>query len=240
MIPNYMIFNDNALNVLERMITNGTKVDMIFTDPPYRTTARGCAGNSGGMLQKDINKRGQVFTHNDIDIEDYLPLFYKVLKQTGHCYIMCNHKNLTHFLKVIDEWKDKETKQGFHFIKCLIWNKGNKIMGQYYMSQYEYILFLRKGAGVKINNCGTSDLLSIPNKKTKDEYGKNIHDTEKPVELTDVLISNSSKEGELVLDPFMGVGGCGVSCQKNGRKFIGIELSEDYYYTAKKRLEAVI
>ena len=104
------------------------------------------------------------------------------------------------------------------------------------MSQYEYILFLRKGAGVKINNCGTSDLLSIPNKKTKGDDGKNIHDTEKPVELTDVMIINSSKEGETVLDPFMGVGGCGVSCEKFGRNFIGVELDEQYYNIAKSRM----
>lgn len=50
-------------------------------------------------------------------------------------------------------------KYGFHFIKSLVWDKGNKIMGQYYMSQFEYILFFRKGKGVKINNCGTSDIL---------------------------------------------------------------------------------
>ena len=149
---------------------------------------------------------------------------------------MTNHKNLSHFLKVIDEWKDDKTKEGFNFIKCLIWDKGNKIMGQYYMSQYEYILFLRKGAGVKINNWGTSDLLSIPNKKTKGDNGKNIHDTEKPVELTDVIILNSSKEGETVFDPFMGVGGCGVSSEKLGRKFIGCELDEKYYEIARQRI----
>ena len=45
-------------------------------------------------------------------------------------------------------------------------------MGQFYMSQFEYILFFRKGEGVKINNCGTPDILSIPNKKTKGEDGK--------------------------------------------------------------------
>ena len=47
---------------------------------------------------------------------------------------MTNHKNLTHFLKVIDEWKDPDTNEGFHFIKSLIWDKGNKIMGQFYMN----------------------------------------------------------------------------------------------------------
>lgn len=213
-------------------------VDMIITDPPYKVTARGNAGNSGGMLQKKINKSGQVFNFNNIEIEHYLPLFYRVLKETGHCYIMTNHKNITHFLKVIDEWKDKTTGNGFHFIKCLIWNKGNKIMGQYYMSQFEYIIFLRKGAGKKINNCGTSDILSIPNKKSKDTKGANIHDTEKPVDLFKILIENSSKPNEIVLDPFMGVGGCGIACKNLNRKFIGIEIDEKYFNIAKERIEA--
>ena len=45
----------------------------------------------------------------------------------------------------------------------LIWNKGNK-MGKFYMSQFEYILFFRKGKGKK-NNCGTPDILNVQNKK---------------------------------------------------------------------------
>ena len=233
----YTLYNDDCITVLDNMIQNGDTVDMIFTDPPYRVTSRGNAGNSGGMLQKKINKAGQVFEHNNIEIEVYLPKFYKVLKETGHCYIMTNHKNLTHFLKVIDEWKDPDTNEGFHFIKSLIWDKGNKIMGQFYMNQFEYILFLRKGAGKKINNCGASDLISIPNKKTKDETGENIHDTEKPVDLCKILIENSSNPNEIVFDPFMGVGSCGIAAKQLGRKFIGIELDSSYYEIAKARIE---
>ena len=164
-MSNIKLIKGECLEQMDKLIEQSVQVDMIFTDPPYKVTARGSAGNSGGMLQEKINRAGQVFEHNDIEIEDYLPKFYKILKETGHCYIMTNHKNLTHFLKVIDEWKDEETNEGFHFIKSLIWDKGNKIMGQFYMSQFEYILFLRKGAGIKINNCGTSDLLSVPNNK---------------------------------------------------------------------------
>ena len=235
----YTLYNDDCITVLDNMIQNGDTVDMIFTDPPYRVTSRGNAGNSGGMLQKKINKAGQVFEHNNIEIEVYLPKFYKVLKETGHCYIMTNHKNLTHFLKVIDEWKDPDTNEGFHFIKSLIWDKGNKIMGQFYMNQFEYILFLRKGAGKKINNCGASDLISVPNKKTKDETGKNIHDTEKPVDLCKILIENSSNPNEIVFDPFMGVGSCGIAAEQLGRKFIGIELDSNYYEIAKSRIKNV-
>lgn len=192
-------------------------------------TPRGNAGNSGGMLQKDINKKGKVFACNDISVGDYAGELYRVLKDGGHCYIMTNHVNLIEMLNTL-------TGVGFHFIKSLIWNKGNKIMGQYYMSQYEYILFFRKGKGVRIRNCGTPDILSVPNKKTKDENGKNIHDTEKPVELMRILIENSSDEGDIVLDPFMGSGSTGIAATELNRDFIGSELDDKYYELSVTRI----
>lgn len=204
-------------------------IDLIVTDPPYRTTSRGNSGNSGGMLQKDINKKGQVFAFNNINCDEYAPEFYRILKDGSHCYVMTNHVNLIHMLNVF-------TNSGFHFIKSLIWDKGNKIMGQYYMSQFEYILFFRKGKGVRINNCGTSDILRIPNIKTKNSEGKNLHDTEKPVELMEILIANSSKENGTVLDPFMGIGSTGIACKNLNRLFIGIEIDEGYYNETQKRL----
>lgn len=109
-------------------------------------------------------------------------------------------------------------------------------MGTFYMSQFEYIMFFRKGKGVKINNCGTSDILSIPNKKTKGADGKNIHDTEKPVELMKILVENSSKVGEIVFDPFMGVGSTGIAALSIGRRFIGTEIDEKYYNIACERI----
>ena len=221
------LINGNCLDTLKNIPNES--IDLIVTDPPYPTTSRGNAGNSGGMLQKDINKKGKVFTYNNINCKEYAPEFYRLLKDGSHCYVMTNHINLIDMLNTF-------TDVGFHFIKSLIWNKGNKIMGQYYMSQYEYILFFRKGKGKKINNCGTSDILSIPNKKTKDKDGKNIHDTEKPIELMEVLVNNSSQENELVLDPFMGVGSTGIACIKNNRNFIGIEIDENYFNIAKSRL----
>lgn len=125
----------------------------------------------------------------------------------------------------------------FHFVKSLIWNKQNKIMGPYYMSQYEYILFFRKGKGKKINNCGTSDILTVPLKKIKDKDGKILHDTEKPVELMQILIENSSKEGEWVLDPFAGIGATALACQNTNRNFIGAEIDPKYYEIAKERIK---
>ena len=204
-------------------------VDLLVTDPPYKVTSRGGFGTSGGMFKKKINRQGRVFRHNDIDCEEYASEFYRILKDGSHCYVMTNNVNLIHMLNVF-------TAAGFHFIKSLIWDKGNKIMGHYYMSQYEYILFFRKGRGFKINHCGTSDILRIKYKKTKGKDGQNLHDTEKPVELMQILIENSSKENDIVIDPFMGIGSTGIACKKSNRKFIGIELDEEYFQIAQERI----
>ena len=221
------LINGNAIDFMKTL--EDESVDLIVTDPPYKVTARGNAGNSGGMMQSKLSMQGKIFKHNDIKPIEYIPEFYRLLKDGSHCYIMTNHVNLQEMLNTA-------TECGFHFIKSLIWNKGNKIMGQFYMSQFEYILFFRKGKGKKINKCGTADILSVPNKKTKGEDGKNIHDTEKPVELMKILIENSSQEGELVLDPFLGVGATAMACKELNRDYIGIELDEKYYNIACKRV----
>jgi len=208
-------------------------IDLIVTDPPYKITSRGNGGNSGGMFQKKIVNKGQVFNNNDISIKDYLGEFYRMLKPQSHCYIMTNNKNITEFLMAV---KDSD----FHFIKNLVWVKDNKIMGQSYMSQFEYIIFLRKGHHKKINNCGDSDVLTFPNKKLKDENGKTIHDTEKPVGLMKSLIGNSSQPDDLVIDPFMGIGSTGVAAADLNRSFIGMELDCDYFKIAEQRINEVL
>lgn len=225
--PRPIMVQGDCIDYLKNLKDNS--IDLIVTDPPYKVTSRGNTGNTGGMLKKKIFSAGKVFTYNNIDCAEYAPEFFRVLKDGGHCYVMTNHVNLIKMLNTF-------TNYGFHFIKCLIWDKRNKIMGHYYMSQFEYIMFFRKGKGVKINNCGTSDILSFPNKKTKDENGKNLHDTEKNVDLMEVLVNNSSQEGEIVLDPFMGIGSTGIAAVRNNRRFIGIEIDEKYYNIAVQRI----
>lgn len=222
------IFNDDVLEIMKLM--DNESVDLIVTDPPYRTTSRGGKGNSGGMCKKKEFKSGKVFTHNTIKPQEYIPEFYRILKEGTHCYIMTNHVNLYEILTVAQDC-------GFHFIKSLVWNKGNKIMGQAYMSQFEYILFFRKGKFKKINKCGTSDILEVPNKKQKDEDGKNLHDTEKPIELMRILVENSSQENDIIFEPFMGIGATVVASLELNRRCIGVELDDKYFSIAKDRIE---
>jgi len=208
---------------------NNNSIDLIVCDPPYKITARGNTTH-GGWLGTKKGLQGTIFDYNDVDCKDWFPECYRVLKNGGHAYIMCNHVNLYKFLTVAKEC-------GFHFIKSLIWNKGNKVAGMFYMNSFEYILFFRKGKAVKINNCGTADVLNVPNVKLKDKEGKNLHSTSKPVELMKILIENSSKIGEIVLDFAFGIGTTAIACKELGRDFVGAEIDEKYFNIAKERLE---
>ena len=223
------LYNDDCMDVFKNIPDES--VDLICTDPPYKVTSYGCSGTAGGMIKKNLTMSGKVFENNSISVKDYAQEFYRVLKDGSHMYVMTNHINLIEMLNTF-------TEVGFHFIKNLIWDKGNKIMGRFYMSQYEYVMFFRKGKGVQIRNCGTSDILRYPNKKTLDAEGKNFHDTEKPVELMKCLIENSTDAGDVVLDPFMGIGSTGVACNQLNRNFIGIEIDKKYFDIAQSRIES--
>lgn len=209
-----------------------SSIDLIVTDPPYKVTSRGGSGTMGGYWKEKRAKQGIIFDFNNTSCKEYLPEFYRILKDKSILYLMCNNTNLQEML-------NEGTKVGFHFVKCLIWEKGNKICGRYYMNCFEYIILFRKGGDKPINKCGTPDILKIPIKKMKDINGKNLHDTEKPVDLMKILVENSSNENDMVLDPFMGSGTTGVACVNTNRNFIGIELDDNYFKIAKERIEKI-
>ena len=222
------IYNEDCLVGMKAIPDKS--IDLIVTDPPYKLTARGNCGTMSGYWTNDITKKGKVFENNNVEIEDYLGEFYRILKDTSHCYIMCNNLNLPHFFEVI-------SKSNFNFVKLLVWDKCTKICGTYYMGQVEHIFLLRKGGNKPINDCGTSDLLSFPNKKYKAYNGGNIHDSQKPVGLFQTMIENSSKQGEIVLDPFMGSGTTALACIRANRHFIGFELDKKYFDISMQRIK---
>jgi DNA modification methylase len=120
----------------------------------------------------------------------------------------------------------------------LTFNKTNPtpLCNNKYLSDTEYIIFLRE-RGVKIfGNYHTKFTYYIDKVNTEDKK-KYKHPTIKPLELIKRHIINSSNEGDTILDCFMGSGTTGVACMNTNRKFIGIELDENYFNIAKDRIE---
>ena len=69
---------------------------------------------------------------------------------------------------------------------------------------------------------------------------KNVHPTQKPVDLLEYIVRTYTNEGEVVLDFTMGSGSCGVACVNANRRFIGIELDTSYFNIAKDRIEKAV
>ena len=69
--------------------------------------------------------------------------------------------------------------------------------------------------------------------KSEKKFGK--HPTQKPIRLLERLITAASKEGDLVLDPFNGSGTTGIVAKKLGRRYIGIEIDDEYLHLTRER-----
>lgn len=207
------IFNRNYYKKNNQKYQEGTKhaiLGGILNDNEYATYAR----------------QGKLFKHNEIKFSEWLPEIYRVLKDNTHCYIYISARNLK-------ELQVECEKVGFKFQQLIVWKKNNVTPNKFYLNNYELILMLRKGKAKFIKNMGTKNLIEINNVRNR------THPTEKPIELNEILIENSSNENELILDPFMGTGSCGVACKYLNRKFIGIEIDEKYYEIAKARIESI-
>lgn len=182
----------------------------------------------GGILDDadltTYSRQGKLFKHNDIKFSEWLPDVYRVLKKGTHCYIMINARNLK-------ELQLEAEKVGFEFQQLCIWVKNNATPNRYYLNSCEYILMLSKRPARDINIMGTKNIFFI-----KNIIGNKNHPTQKPVELMKIMIQNSTKEGELVLDPFMGTGATGIASKELNRDFIGIEIDEKYFKIAEERI----
>ncbi|NCC88604.1 MAG: site-specific DNA-methyltransferase [Clostridia bacterium] len=208
---------------LMKDIADGS-VDCVVTDPPYKVTSSGNVPTgfiNGHWRLKNGQanpqaKSGKIFKENEIKFSEWMPEIYRVLKERTHFYCMTND---LHLKTVIDEG----IKAGFKQQNILVWAKGMHTPTQYYFKNIEFIVMFRKGNAKYINNIGTMALLNVKGLRNK------IHPSEKPTELMKILIENSSKENEIVLDPFMGSGSTIAAAESQGYISIGVERFADYF-----------
>lgn len=226
------LHNGDCLEVMDRLIENGVKVDLIVTDPPYDIKNTKAGGKS--ELAKSIQgMNDEIFNAKITKGFDYIATLDKMCKLQNNInmYIWCNKAQLPLYLNYFVT----EKKCSFDLIK---WVKTNPIPTFYnkYMSDTEYCLYVRKGGRCMPSNFEDgSTLYQAPiNIKDKKLYN---HPTIKPLDIIEKIIRNSSLENELILDLFMGSGTTGVACKNLNRRFIGVELDEKYFNIAKNRIE---
>ena len=264
--PQIELHCGNAVKLLKQI--EAESIDSAVFDPPYPTISGGSNQDKSGKHQRPsgiLSKNdGKIFEHNDIKPSVYLPEVYRVLKPQAHVYLMTNVYNL-----VNKDIMGDIRRAGFGIHNLLFWRKNNATPNRWYMKDTELTIFARKGKAFPINNPGSRSTMSVdPHPKDRpgmwldDESlgyafcdmedffdypldhdnvpSPKAHPTEKPVNLMKTYIENSTQPGDLVLDPFAGVGSTGVAAQEAGRAFVGMELAEEFCATASNRLHTAV
>lgn len=202
-------------------------VDAVITDPPYM--------NLAGNLKCCYNQTQRTPTQTVGDPWEASMRWandaWKVTRYGVLCF--CSFAFVTEVQMVFSEAKP---------IALLTWYKRNSPHAVRNVPRYttEFIWCLQKQQGLRwraLDNTMLDVLLPwsgcVPGERIRDEHGQSAHPTQKPVALMERLLIVG---GDIILDPFMGSGTTGVACIKTGRKFIGIEIDENYCAIALKRI----
>jgi len=235
-----------ALDGLRGLLTKS--VDLILTDPPYDTVEKWREMGTTTRLKKSKQSSNEWFPTVNFDyLRQVFIECYRVLKNGTHMYVMCNEE-------AADALKPILREIGFEIGKSLIWHKVGKLekiacpncgafvceqhtpgtpgMGYPYRSDYEMVLLAMKGKRKPPEDKSIRNVLRIPWIKRSDAYP-----TEKPPELCEIMIKQSSFEGDLVVDPFAGSGSCGEAAFNLKRDFLGFDVEQaalDYFRKRKE------
>ncbi len=214
------------------MVGHLPRADMFCGDVPYLLSSGGVGFRTdkhtpmrGGWCANYKND-GRVVTC-DITWREIMELVDQVTLDDAEIYVMSDASNLI-------EAGMEAIRAGLRFHNVLAWNKKAATANRWYMKVLEFTLYLYKGRARALNDCSAKQLISAHHKDiTK-------HPTEKPEHLMEFYIRNSTDPGALVIDPFVGSGTTGVAAMQSGRRFIGIEVEEEYFDMAVKRCREAV
>ena len=242
------LYLGNSLELLPKFPAE--YVDVIFADPPYFLSSGGitCRGGKAVSVNKgDWDKAKTLKEKHDFNLE-WIDLCRKILKPNGTIWISGTLHNIYSVGMALEQ-------TGFKIMNNITWQKTNpppNLSCRYFTHSTETILWAKKNASAKhffnyalmkeinggkqMKDVWSSDLwtggLTPPREKI---FGK--HPAQKPLYLLKRILLSSTREGDLILDPFAGSGTTGVACKLlGGRKFIGIENDSDFIALAKERL----
>ena len=210
---NYKLLHGDCLERMKE-IPDGS-IDLILTDIPYDGVNRG----SNGLRKLDKGK-ADVIT---FDIHEFLKEVDRIC--SGTIIIFCAKNQLSDVFNYFENNKSGTVRQ-------LVWQKSNPspMNGQHiYLSGIENAIWFKKRGSVFNAHCKNT-VFKHPTGRSK------LHPTEKNHALLIELILDNSNENQVVLDPCMGSSSTGIACLNTNRKFIGIELDDNYFDIGAERM----
>ncbi|HVY30061.1 MAG TPA: site-specific DNA-methyltransferase [Polyangiaceae bacterium] len=220
--PKFQLAQQDAVAFLRALPAES--VDLLVTDPAYESLEKHRAVGTTTRLKVSAGSSNPWFSvFPNARFAELFAEVFRVLKRDTHFYLMCDPE--TAFIA-----KPVAEQAGFKFWKPLVWDKASIGMGYHYRARYEFVLFFEKGKR-RLADLGIADVLQVP--RIRGGYP-----AEKPSALSEILIRQSSVEGDLVVDPFMGSGSSGVAALKLARHYAGNDVSSDSLKLARERLLA--
>jgi len=216
----FELFTQDAVGWLRDLPAES--VDLLITDPAYESLEKHRAIGTTTRLKHSKSSSNDWFKiFPNARFAELFEQIYRVLKRDSHFYLLCDAETM--FVA-----KPEAERAGFKFWKPLVWDKRSIGMGYHYRARYELILFFEKGKR-RLNDLGIADIIAVP--RIRGGYP-----AEKPAEVAEVLIGQSSEKGDVVADPFMGSGSVGVAAARLGRRFLGNDLNPEAVVIAAQRL----
>lgn len=241
----YRLYQGDCLEVMNRLIKDEVKVDFILTDVPYETKKETNFKTIKDFTKKEGETEYSCMDFGDWDenfpLEDSLKLAFQLAKTPSSILIYSNWKQLNKiheiYLQNIKKSIQREPRIG-------VWQKSNPSvfnMQRMAIQPYEFFIWLGIGSNMTFNNQNVVDGKVKPERLYfESATQRGFHPTLKNVEHMEKLILTYTNEGDTVLDFTMGSGTTGVACVNTNRKFIGIELDENYFKIAENRIAEAV
>jgi DNA modification methylase len=253
---NYMklntVINGDCIKELPQLSDNS--VDLIFADPPYNMQLENALYRPNNTKVSGVNDKWDKFaSFSDYDsfCIAWLSECKRILKDTGTIWVIGSYHNIFRVGTIM-------LNLGFWILNDVTWHKNNPMpnfLGTRFTNATETLLWCSKKKEykkytfnhkiMKRYNGGKQMTsvwkigLCIGEERIKGEDGKKAHSTQKPEELIKRVILSTTKQGDIVLDPFFGTGTTGAVAKKLKRNYIGIEKELKYITLAQERIDKI-
>ena len=246
------IIHGDCVEELKKLPDNS--IDLIFADPPYNMQLKNALYRPNNTKVAGVDDEWDKFasfSEYDGFCAAWLTECRRILKDTGTIWVIGSYHNIFRLGNIM-------LNLGFWILNDVTWHKTNPMpnfMGTRFTNATETLLWCSKGEdykkytfNYKIMKKYNNDKqmtsvwrigLCLGEERLKGADGKKAHSTQKPEELLKRVILSSTKQNDIVLDPFFGTGTTGAVAKKLKRRFLGIEKEAAYIMLAQKRIDSV-
>jgi len=244
------VIQGDCVSVLETMPADSA--DLIFADPPYNLQLQNTLIRPDTSVVDAVDDEWdqfESFAAYDDFTRRWLTACRRVLKDTGTLWVIGSYHNIYRVGTVLQDL-------GYWFLNDVLWVKSNPMpnfRGVRFTNAHETLLWCKRSSEAKGYCFNYHDMKAVNGGKQmrsdwyfplctgqerlRDRQGNKIHPTQKPLALLERVVLAASQPGDVVLDPFGGVGTTAVAAVRHGRHHISIELEPRYCQAAEDRIE---